>query len=199
MAAVAALSRRNALVLADLVPGALVRDAFLVIGAAGFVGLLAQIVFPLSFTPVPITGQTLGVLLSGTALGWRRGLLAMLLYGAAGVLGVPWFAGHASGFTGPTFGYIVGFCLCAVVCGALARRGADRTVLKALPAMLAGQAAIYTLGVAWLAVYAHVGAAEALALGLAPFVIGDAIKTVVAALVLPGAWRLADARRSTGR
>src|ERR1700744_5272923 len=98
MNAAATLPRRRPLVLADLAPGTLARDVLLVIGGAGFVGLLAQISIHLSFTPVPITGQTLGVLLAGTALGWRRGLAAMLLYAAAGVLGVPWFAGHASGY-----------------------------------------------------------------------------------------------------
>src|SRR5262249_37764623 len=80
---------------ADLLPGARVRDVALVVGAAGFVGLLAQISIHLSFTPVPITGQTLGVLLAGTALGWRRGAAAMALYAIAGVLGVPWFADHS--------------------------------------------------------------------------------------------------------
>ncbi len=85
MSDAAALRQRSPLVLADLLPGALVRDAILVVGAAGFVGLLAQISIHLSFTPVPITGQTLGVLLAGTALGWRRGGAAMVLYAVAGL------------------------------------------------------------------------------------------------------------------
>src|ERR1700689_3071942 len=92
------LRRPRPLVLADLLPGTLVRDAALVVGAAGFVGLLAQVSVHLSFTPVPITGQTLGVLLAGTALGWRRAAAAMALYAVAGLAGVPWFADHAHGY-----------------------------------------------------------------------------------------------------
>jgi biotin transport system substrate-specific component len=90
MSDAAVLRRRPALVLADLLPGALARDALLVVGAAGFVGLLAQISIHLPFTPVPITGQTLGVLLAGAALGWRRAGAALLLYAVAGLAGVPW-------------------------------------------------------------------------------------------------------------
>src|SRR6201986_3808139 len=130
MSDAAALRRRPPLVLADLLPGALARDVLLVVGAAGFVGLLAQLSIHLSFTPVPITGQTLGVLLSGTALGARRGAAAMIVYGFFGVIGVPWFAVHASGYVGASFGYIVGFVVCATVCGFLAERGADRSVLQ---------------------------------------------------------------------
>ena len=107
-----------------------VRDVLLVAGAAAFVGALAQISIHLSFTPVPITGQTLGVLLAGTALGWRRAAAAMALYAIAGVAGVPWFAGHASGYVGASFGYIVGFFFAATACGYLAERGADRSVLE---------------------------------------------------------------------
>ncbi len=89
-----AIARPRTLVLADLLPGTLLRDVLLVVGGAGFVGALAQISIPLHFTPVPITGQTLGVLLAGAALGWRRAAASMALYAIAGVAGVPWFAGH---------------------------------------------------------------------------------------------------------
>jgi len=190
MSAVASLPRREPLVLADLVPGALVRDVVLVTGAAGLVGLLAQVSFHLSFTPVPVTGQTFGVLLSGTALGWKRGTAAMVFYGAAGLAGVPWFAAHASGYVGASFGYVVGFVLCAAVCGWLAERRADRRLATSIPAMLAGEVALYGLGVVWLAVDLHVGPGRAIALGLAPFVAGDALKAVAAALLTPGAWKL---------
>jgi biotin transport system substrate-specific component len=186
-----ALPRRRAVVLADLLPGAFARDVLLVGGAAGFVGLLAQITIKLSFTPVPITGQTLGVLLAGTALGWKRGTAAMLLYAVAGLAGVPWFAGHQSGYVGASFGYIVGFVLSAALCGFLAEHRADRSILKSVPAMFAGEVMMYSVGVAWLAVDLHVGASKAIALGLTPFLAGDAIKAAIAALALPGAWRLA--------
>jgi biotin transport system substrate-specific component len=187
----ATLPRRTPFVLADLIPGAVARDVLLVIGGAGLVGLLAQISIHLSFTPVPITGQTLGVLLAGTALGWRRGLAAMLLYAAAGLVGVPWFAGHASGYVGASFGYIVGFILCALACGALAERGADRSLLGSIPAMIVGEVVMYGVGVTWLAFDLHVGASKAIALGLTPFLAGDAIKAALAALLLPAAWKLA--------
>jgi biotin transport system substrate-specific component len=181
-------------VLADLLPGTLARDALLVIGAASFVGVLAQISIHLSSTPVPITGQTLGVLLAGTALGWRRGAAAMALYGLAGVFGVPWFAGHASGYVGASFGYIVGFVLCAALCGFLAQRGADRSIVKSIPTMVAGEIVMYSVGVIWLGVSLHVGPAKAIALGLTPFLAGDAIKAGIAAALLPGAWRMAARR-----
>jgi len=192
----ATLPRRTPLVLADLVPGAAARNVLLVVAGASLVGLLAQISIRLSFTPVPITGQTLGVLLVGTALGWRRGLAAMLLYAGAGLIGVPWFAGHASGYVGPSFGYIVGFILCALVCGALAERGADRSVLGSVPAMAIGEIVMYGVGVTWLALDLHVGAGKAISLGLTPFLAGDAIKAALAALLLPTAWKLAGRRRS---
>ncbi len=186
--------RRRPLVLADLLSGTVVREVLLVVGAAGFVGALAQVSIHLSFTPVPITGQTLGVLLAGSALGWKRGSAAMALYAVAGVAGLPWFAGHASGYVGASFGYIVGFVLCAALCGWLAERGADRSVLKSIPAMAAGEVVMYGVGVLWLALDLHVGPGKALALGLTPFLAGDAIKAAMAAVLLPGAWRLAGSR-----
>ena len=188
------LRRPRPVVLADLLPGTLVRDVALVVGAAGFVGLLAQISIHLSFTPVPITGQTLGVLLAGTALGWRRAAAAMALYAVAGVAGVPWFAGHSSGYASASFGYILGFFLAATLCGYLAERGADRSVLKSVPAMLAGEVVIYAVGMTWLALDLHLGASATIAAGLTPFLAGDAIKAAIAAGLLPAAWKIAGRR-----
>jgi biotin transport system substrate-specific component len=190
------IRRRAPLVLADFIPlpGTIARDVLLVVGGAGLVGLLAQISIHLSFTPVPITGQTLGVLLAGTALGWRRGAAAMALYAVAGLIGVPWFAGHASGYVGASFGFIIGFFLCAILCGYLAERGADRSLLGSIPAMLAGEVVMYAVGVIWLGAYLHVGVSQAIALGLTPFLVGDAIKAGAAALLLPTAWKLAGRR-----
>lgn len=194
----AAVLRRRSLVLADLLPGALVRDGLLVAGAAGFVGLVAQISVHLPFTPVPITGQTLGVLLAGTALGWRRAGLALALYLVAGVAGVPWFAGGASGYASlaPSFGYIVGFVAAAALCGYLAERGADRNVVKALPAMLAGEIVIYAFGLTWLALDLHLSASATLAEGFTPFLVGDIVKAAIAAGLLPAAWRLVRGRQA---
>jgi biotin transport system substrate-specific component len=201
------LPRPRGLVLADLVAtsrgraASIAWDVALVVGAAAFVGLLAQISIKLSFTPVPITGQTLGVLLAGTALGWRRGAAAMALYAVAGLAGVPWFAGATSGYVGASFGYIVGFFFAAAVCGYLAERGADRSIIGSVPAMLAGEVMIYLFGVTWLAIDLHVGAGTALHLGFTPFVIGDAIKAAIAAGLLPAAWKLAGlaGRRRPGQ
>jgi biotin transport system substrate-specific component len=180
-------------VLADLIPAFAVRDVALVIGYALLVGLLAQLVIHLPFTPVPITGQTFGVLLGGMALGARRALIGMLLYVVVGLAGVPWFADHSGGFGvigGPTFGYLVGFVVAAAVLGALAERGMDRKPQLTLLAMVAGTAIIYFFGVTWLWNSLHISFGSALALGLVPFLIGDAIKAVLAAGLLPGAWKL---------
>ncbi len=196
-----AISRPRPLVLGDLIAASrgratqAVRDVLLVIGAAGLVGALAQISIHLSFTPVPITGQTLGVLLAGTALGFRRAAAAMALYAIAGVAGVPWFAGHTSGYASASFGYIIGFFFAASACGYLAQRGADRSVLKSVPAMIAGEIVIYAFGLTWLALDLHLGAAATLSAGFRPFVIGDAIKAAIAAGLLPVAWRLAGNRQ----
>jgi biotin transport system substrate-specific component len=192
-----ALHRPAPSVLADLLPGTLLRDTVLVITASGFIGALAQISIHLSYTPVPITGQTLGALLAGAALGWRRAAAAAALYGIAGVAGVPWFAGHTSGYVGASFGYVLGLFLAAAVCGWLAGRGADRTLLRALPAMLAGEIVLYAAGLTWLACYAHLGPAATIREGLTPFIVGDAIKAAIAAGLLPVAWKLAGRRSAT--
>jgi biotin transport system substrate-specific component len=181
-------------VLADLVPGGLVRDIVLIVAAAALTGMAAQILIPLPNTPVPITLQTFTVLLSGAALGPVRGGLAMALYVVAGSLGVPWFAEGNSGVSFPTFGYLVGFVVASVVVGALARRGLDRTVLGTLGIMVLGNVIIYAFGVPWLALSLGVDLAEALSLGAWPFLIGDALKIALATGVLPAAWWLAGDR-----
>lgn len=195
MSNTAALRRPAPTVLADLVSESMLKDAALVVGAAGLVGVLAQVSVHLAFTPVPITGQTLAVLVCATSLGLRRATLALSLYALAGLLGVPWFAGHAAGYVGASFGYIVGFVLAAALCGFLAERRADRSVWRSVPAMLAGEIVMYAVGVTWLGIDLHVGAGRAIALGLTPFVAGDALKAALAALALPAAWKLTGSRR----
>ncbi len=192
---VASVGARRPAVLADLVPGAVVRDVLLVLGAAGAVGALAQLVVHLPFTPVPVTGQTLGVVLSGCALGWRRAALALALYLGAGLAGVPWFAGHTSGWQQANGGYLVGFVAAAALCGWLAERGADRTVLRSVPTMVAGEIVLYTIAVPWLALALHVDLARAIALGLTPFLAGDALKMACAAALLPATWRAVGGAR----
>jgi biotin transport system substrate-specific component len=177
-------------VLADVVPRTVVRQAAMVLGGAAFVGLLAQVVIPLPVTPVPFTGQTLGVLLVGSALGMRRAVASLGLYAVAGLAGVPWFAGGGSGWSAAAFGYVLGFIAAAALCGALAGRGADRSVPRALASMVLGSAAIYAVGLTWLAFVVGVPASRLVAVGLAPFLVGDALKAALAAGLLPAAWRL---------
>lgn len=187
-----AVVRQPQTVLADVVSNTLLADVALVTGAAALVGVLAQLSIHLSFTPVPITGQTLGVLLAGSALGWRRASLAMSLYVVAGVAGVPWFAGHSHGYPMATFGYLLGFVLAGSLLGFLASRGNDRNVIRAALSMVAGELLIYAVAVPWLAFDLHVSLAKALTLGMTPFIAGDLIKAGVAGLALPSAWRLVD-------
>ena len=177
-------------VLADYLPRTLVADTILVVGAAGLVGLLAQISIHLSFTPVPITGQTLGVLLAGSALGWRRAGLSMSLYLVAGLAGVPWFAGHASGYAGATCGYLLGFIAAGMLLGWLAAKGSDRNIVRAAISMVLAEVLLYAIALPWLAVDLHVSLAKAFSLGMWPFVAGDVIKAALAGVALPSAWRL---------
>ena len=178
------------IVLADLVPGSIVRDAALVLGGAGLTGLAAQVSVHTSLTPVPFTLQTFAVLVTGAALGTVRGALSMLVYLGAGVAGAPWFENHTHGWGGPSFGYIIGFVAAAAVVGELARRGNDRQVVSTIGLMALGSALVYAFGATWLAHDLHLSASRAVSLGVTPFLVGDAIKTAVAALILPATWRL---------
>ena len=179
-------------VLADVIPSSVLAEIALVVGAAALVGVLAQVSIHLSFTPVPVTGQTLGVMLAGTALGWRRAGLAMMLYLVAGVAGLPWFEHHSSGYASSSFGYIVGFVVAGAALGWLASRGTDRTVTRALVSMAVGDVIIFIIGVTWLAFALHVGPAKAIQYGLTPFVWGELIKAGIAGVALPSSWRLVD-------
>jgi biotin transport system substrate-specific component len=189
-----AIALRQHRVLADFLSGGIVRDVALVAGVAALTGVAAQVAVPLPFTPVPISLATLTVLLGGAALGPTRGGAAMLLYLVAGGAGVPWFSEQRSGIGFPSFGYILGFVLAAVVVGALARRGADRSVGSTIALMVLGNLVIYAIGVPYLAYAIGVDLRQAILLGAAPFLIGDALKILAAAAALPGAWRLVGAR-----
>jgi len=203
----AALAPRT---LADLLPAPTVasqritRDAALIGGFAALTAILAQVKFSLGFTPVPITGQTLATLLAGTVLGWKRGAASQFVYWVAGIfMPFAWYANDETGSSisagwnyaiGTTAGYMVGFVLAAALVGALAERGQDRDLMTSVPAMLAGTAVIYTCGVGWLAIKLDIpvatGETNAIGLGLVPFLIGDAIKLIIAGAAAPAVWRI---------
>lgn len=181
-------------VLGDVVPGALIRDVALVVGGAALTALAAQVSIPLPVTPVPVTLQTFAVLLVGASLGTVRGIASMLLYLLVGVAGLPVFSHATSGWGGASFGYVVGFVVAAVVVGRLAERGATRTPARTAGVMVLGNLAVYAVGVPWLMAVARVDLPVALGLGVVPFLIGDAVKVVVAAGLFPATWRLAGRR-----
>jgi len=189
-------------VLADLVPGTLVRDVALVISAALLTALCAQIAIPLSFSPVPITGQTFAVLLTAAALGPLRGVAGQGLYVLLGLVGLPFYSEGESGvdvILGATGGYLIGFVVAAWVVGVCAQRGLDRSPARALAVFTLGSAVIFAFGVPWLAVVAGLGPAEAIALGLLPFIPGGIVKALLAAGLLPAAWRLVGDERGRPR
>lgn len=178
------------------------KDVFLVAAFAVLMPLLAGIAIPLPFTPVPLTGQTFGVLLAGALLGPRRAALAMLVYLAEGLAGLPVFAGGTNAWSpsllgapvivGPSAGYLFSFPVAAFVVGSLAQRGWDRRFWRAVTMMLVGQALIYLFGLSWLGTY--VGMERAVPLGLLPFVPGDVLKVLLAATLLPSAWHVLGMR-----
>jgi biotin transport system substrate-specific component len=172
----------------------LARDAVLVVGGAALTGLAAQISVPVPGSPVPVTGQTFAALLVGTSLGARRGFLSLALYALLGMAGLPWFAEGHSGAAMPSFGYVLGMLLAAAAVGALARRGGDRGVLRTAGTMAVGSAIIYAVGVPYLALAADISLGQAVAAGLTPFLIGDALKAALAMGALPAAWKLIGRR-----
>ncbi|MBB1253083.1 biotin transporter BioY [Streptomyces alkaliterrae] len=190
---------RPGAVLADLLPATTtarsrVRDAALVLGGAALTGLAAQIAVPLPGSPVPVTGQTFAVLLVGAGLGAGRAFLSLALYVLAGAAGMPWFAEAGHGVAAPSFGYVLGMLLAATVVGALARRGGDRGALRTAGTMALGTALIYAVGVPYLALATGMSAGAAIAAGLVPFLIGDALKAALAMGALPTAWKLLGQR-----
>jgi biotin transport system substrate-specific component len=179
-------------VLADLIPITRLRDTVLVLASLAFLIAAGQIAIPLWFTPVPLSLATFAVLLSGATLGPTRAALSTTLYLGLGVAGAPFFAGQSSGWSFASFGYIVGYVPAAIVVGLLARRRADRSVLSTAATACLGSLLIYAAGLPWLIVFLDVDLATGLELGVYPFLVGDAIKALAAALLLPAAWKLAE-------
>ncbi|MDP4335172.1 biotin transporter BioY [Curtobacterium sp. A7_M15] len=173
----------------------LATNAALVAGGALFTAAMAQVEVPM--WPVPITGQTLAVVLVGATLGARRGMLSLLVYAVAGLAGAPFFAGFTGGLGAlavPSFGYVIGFIPAAGVIGWLARRDWDRHVGRAAVAMLVASAIPFVTGLPYLAVVlGQLGAPNdlqsVLAAGLYPFIVGGVAKALIAAGILPLAWK----------
>lgn len=167
-------------------------NVLLVVTASVLTAAAAQVAINLPWTPVPITGQTFAVLLTGAVLGPRRAFLAMMLYLAEGAMGLPFFAGGAAGFAklvGPSGGYLMAFPFAALVTGLLAERGWDRRPFTMFLAMLLGSAVIFALGLAQLSRF--MPASQLFAAGLLPFLGGDLVKSALASLAFPAAWKFA--------
>lgn len=183
--------------LADALTGGAARsvlmNAVLVVAGAVLTGLAAQVSFQAPWTAVPYTLQTGSVLLVGTALGWRRGALSMLLYVAAGAVGLPVYSSASHGLDqlfGFKGGYLIGFIIAAAIVGWLAERGWDRSPLFTLGLMAVGTLVIYVVGVPVLAASLGLPLSKAIDSGAIVFLPWDALKAVVAAGLLPLAWRL---------
>jgi len=179
-------------VLGDYIASTKAANIALVLGGSAFVGISAQVVIPLPFTPVPLTLQTFAVLLVGAALGTWRGVASMVVYAAAGTAGVPWFSAGSSGWGGASYGYILGFILAAGIVGRLAEHGATRTPLRTAGLMVLGNVVIYAVGVSYLKFAIDASWATALSLGMIPFLLGDALKIVLAAGLFPATWKLVN-------
>ena len=181
------------------------RHIALIVAGAILIALTANYSVPVPGSPVPVTGQTLSVLLVGGALGFRRGLLALALYLLLG-LWLPVYAEHRHGIEviasvqsgrlvlGATGGYLIGFVVAGALVGRLAELGWDRHLGGALAAMVLGNVVIYLIGLPWLAATLGVSAGKAIELGLTPFLLGDAVKLALAAAAFPFAWWLVGRR-----
>ena len=183
------------------------RHIGLIVAGALFIALTANYAVPVPGSPVPVTGQTLSVLLVGGALGFKRVALATLLYLVLGLF-LPVYAEHRSGIgvigtveggrlvLGATGGYLIGFVFASALVGRLAELGWDRRLAGAVAAMFIGNLVIYAFGLPWLMVAADIPFSKAVELGLTPFVVGDLFKLVLAAALFPAAWWLVGRRGS---
>lgn len=169
-------------------PG-LVMDIVLVAAGAALTAIAAQIAVPL--WPVPITGQTLAVLLVGSTLGALRGSLSMILYALLGMVGLPVFSDTSSGLgviAGPTGGYIVGFIFAAAFTGWFAQRNWDHRILRAILSFLGGTVVTFAIGLPWLGVVLGLSLEATLSGGLYPFIVGGLVKALIAAGIISLAW-----------
>jgi len=171
-------------------------QALFIVGGVGFIALLAQIAIPVPGSPVPVTGQTLAVLLIGTTYGARLGVLTFATYLLAGVAGAPIFAPSGTSanhgidrLIGATGGYLVGMLVASLVLGYLADRKADQKFRTSFPALLLGDAIIFTYGLLWLQRTLNLSWSQTIAAGFTPFILGEALKIAITATSLPLVWR----------
>jgi len=171
-------------------------EALFVVGGIGFISLLAQISLPVPGSPVPVTGQTLAVLLIGTTYGARLGFITFATYLLAGIAGAPIFAPSATSanhgvdrLVGATGGYLVGMLVASLLLGYLADRKADQKFRTSFPALLLGDLVIFTFGLAWLHTSLDMTWAATFKAGLTPFILGEALKIAITATSLPLVWR----------
>ena len=191
-------AKADTLISAALSPMDLTRTVSLVIAFSLFNALAAQ--FSIYIGPIPITGQTFAVTLTGALLGSRLGAAALIAYLIEGALGLPFFAGSKGGLgvmLGPSAGYLVSFPAAAYITGAFSEHGWDRRFLTAAAAMAIGSVVILLGGWAWLMVYLRATPLVAFKMGVAPFLIADVIKIILAAAVLPTGWALLKRKASS--
>lgn len=192
-AATSILRRPAGPVLADMFAGSAVRTAIMVLSGALFTALLAQFEVPVPGSPVPITGQTLAVVLVGSSLGAYRGGLSLALYLALGLI-FPFYSGGSSGpevLFGTNGGYLFGFVIAAYAIGWLSERGADRQLVVAFLSFIVAQLIVFGLGLPWLKIAADLDWSTTFGAGFTPFIVGGLIKAAIAAAAMPAAWKLA--------
>jgi biotin transport system substrate-specific component len=191
------IAKNETLLEVALAPFDVVRQVGLVIGFSLLTALSAQIVIPIG--PIPITGQTFAVLLTGALLGSRLGAITMIVYLIEGASGLPFFRGGMAGIAhlmGPTGGYLIAFPAAAFITGAFAEHGWDRRFLTAAAAMAIGSLVIMLSGWAWFTILMHASPLIALYDTVINFIPGDIIKILLAAAVLPTGWKLVGRKRS---
>ena len=169
----------------------------LILGGTIFLAAMAQISFSIPGSPVPFTGQTLGVLLLGTAYGASLGFSTVAFYLLMGIAGAPIFASGSHGFekiAGATGGYLVGMLISSLVLGALAGRKWDQKIKTVIPTMIIGNVIIFTFGLFWLHQYSGQSWSWTIEKGLTPFILAEFIKIAIASTALPAGWRLVAKR-----
>ena len=174
-------------------------NAVLVVSGVLGLAALAQIAIPVPGSPIPVTGQTLGVLILGTTYGSTLGFSTFALYILAGIAGAPVFANSGHGLdriVGASGGYLVGMLVATFVLGQLARFRLDQKFLTALPSMLIGTITTFSLGLIWLHQYTGESWSWTIEKGLTPFIVGEVLKIAIAGTALPTIWRVVNRKNS---